>query len=51
MVSEHSIKDLGVYAFAASSRSRADRATKLFGYSPEAPGFWDSLEAELLVEL
>lgn len=51
MFSERAVKDLGLYAFAANSRTRADRATKLFGYTPKAPDFWQSLEADLVAEL
>ncbi|KAK5169040.1 uncharacterized protein LTR77_006349 [Saxophila tyrrhenica] len=39
---------LGTYMFAANSRTRADRAKKLFGYEPSHPSLWDTMEADLL---
>ncbi|KAK3708977.1 hypothetical protein LTR37_011141 [Vermiconidia calcicola] len=48
MVSSWGIKDLGVYMFAANSRTRADRAAELFGYEPKAPSLWETMEADVL---
>ncbi|KAF2278880.1 NAD(P)-binding protein [Westerdykella ornata] len=42
---------LARYMFAANSRTRPERAKKLFGYSPSGPGLLESLEEDILVEL
>lgn len=39
---------LARYLFASNSRTRAERAEKLWGYSGQAPGLMESLEDELL---
>ena len=39
---------LARYLFASNSRTRAERAGKLFGYKGEAPGLLESLEADIL---
>ncbi|KAF2144826.1 uncharacterized protein K452DRAFT_245996 [Aplosporella prunicola CBS 121167] len=38
---------IGRYMFASNSRSRSDRARKLFGYKAVAPSFLDCLEEDL----
>ncbi|KAF8216551.1 NAD(P)-binding protein [Mycena galopus ATCC 62051] len=38
---------LGTCVFAGNSRTRADRATKLFGYEPKALSLWEAMEADL----
>ena len=49
MLSEqYRVEDIGAYMFAANSRTRAHRATKLFGYEPKGPRLWDTIEADLL---
>jgi hypothetical protein len=42
------LPDLGAYMFAANSRSRADRAKKLFGYEPKGASLWDTMEADIV---
>ncbi|KAK3110712.1 hypothetical protein LTR53_014720 [Teratosphaeriaceae sp. CCFEE 6253] len=44
----HPWAGLGTYLWAANSRTRADRAEKLFGFKPSAPGLWETLEEDLL---
>lgn len=39
---------LARYLFASNSRTRAERAEKLFGYTGEAPGLLESLEDNVL---
>lgn len=39
---------LARYFFASNSRTRADRAEKLFGYKAKAPGLLESLEEDVL---
>lgn len=39
---------LARYLFAANSRTRAERAGKLFGYKGEAPGLMEVLESDIL---
>ena len=39
---------IGRYMFAANSRSKAERASKLLGYEPKAPSIWETMEADLL---
>jgi hypothetical protein len=38
---------LARYLFASNSRTRPERAEKLFGYKGEAPGLLESLESEV----
>ncbi|KAF2654419.1 nucleoside-diphosphate-sugar epimerase [Lophiostoma macrostomum CBS 122681] len=45
------IPHISRYLFACNSRSRPDRAKKLFGYEPKAPGLLESLEADVLAEI
>jgi len=47
-MSDRTIPRLGTYMFAANSRTRADRASKVLRYKPSAPDLWDTLEADLL---
>ena len=49
MMSAYGIPHIAAYMFAANSRTRADRAKRVFGYQPTAPSIWDSLEADFLV--
>ena len=51
MMSERGVKDLGLYMFAANSRTRAHRAEKLFGYKATHPSFWDTMEADVIATL
>jgi hypothetical protein len=39
---------LARYLFASNSRTRPERAEKLFGYKGEAPGLLESLESEVV---
>jgi hypothetical protein len=41
------IKDLGLYMFAANSRTRPHRAEKLFGYKAKHPSLWECIEADV----
>jgi hypothetical protein len=50
-MSDRAIKGLGVYMFAANSRTRAHRAAKLFGYEPKSASLWDSMEADLVAAM
>lgn len=43
------VPHIGTYMFGANSRSRADRASKRFGYAPSAPSLREVLEQELHV--
>ena len=51
MLGSRGVKDLGLYMFAANSRTRAHRAEKLFGYKAKHPSFWDTVEADVLATL
>lgn len=51
MASERGIPHLGTYLFASNSRTRAERARKLFGYKPTAPGIFESMEADFKAAL
>ncbi|KAJ4299428.1 hypothetical protein N0V90_004673 [Kalmusia sp. IMI 367209] len=42
---------LGRYLYASNSRTRAQRAEKLFGYQGKAPGLLESLEEDVLAAL
>jgi hypothetical protein len=42
---------LGRYLFASNSRTRADRASKLFGYASTKPTLLQTLEDDILDEL
>jgi hypothetical protein len=42
------VRHIGRYMFAANSRSKAERAPKLFGHEPKAPSIWETMEADLL---
>jgi nucleoside-diphosphate-sugar epimerase len=42
---------VGRYLFASNSRTRAERAEKLFGYRGQSPGLLESLESEILAAI
>ncbi|EIN03917.1 NAD(P)-binding protein [Punctularia strigosozonata HHB-11173 SS5] len=46
LLSDWKIPGIARYLFAGNSRTRPDRATKLFGYTSTAPTLWDVLEAD-----
>ncbi|CAO2650088.1 Nn.00g013800.m01.CDS01 [Neocucurbitaria sp. VM-36] len=48
MVNIPGFERLARYLFASNSRTRAERAGKLFSYRGEAPGLLESLEADIL---
>lgn len=47
MMSDRGAKDIAYYMFASNSRTRADRASKLFGYEGKQPSFLDTVEADM----
>jgi len=48
MLAHYGLKGIGLYMYAANSRTRADRAQKVLGYKPNAPDLWETMEADLL---
>ena len=42
---------MGHYMFASNSRTKPDRAAKLFGYSDSEPTLWEAMQADLLVAM
>jgi hypothetical protein len=47
IMSDWGIPKISRYMIAANSRTRSDRAAKLFGYSASAPTVWDVLEEDM----
>jgi nucleoside-diphosphate-sugar epimerase len=48
MVNLFGFETLGRYLFASNSRTKAERAEKLFGYKGEAPGLMQDLEQDVM---
>jgi nucleoside-diphosphate-sugar epimerase len=48
MVNLFGFETLGRYLFASNSRTKAERAEKLFGYKGEAPGLMEVLEQDVM---
>ena len=51
MLDYPAIPNISRYLFASNSRSKPDRAKRLFGYEPKAPGLLECLEADVLAEV
>ncbi|ORY11751.1 NAD(P)-binding protein [Clohesyomyces aquaticus] len=51
MLQEINYSNISRYLFASNSRTRADRALRLFGYEPKAPTLMETLEADILSAL
>lgn len=48
MLSQYRLPGIGLYMYAANSRTRADRAERVLGYRPIAPSVWECMEADLV---
>lgn len=48
MLPQYGRRGIGLYMYAANSRTRSDRAREVLGYVPSAPSIWESMEGDLL---